>query len=72
MGVPRPPVRAGNRKVCLPLTRLKPSHISAEPKAMAIARFLEAFLALEAWIADFPLIRRKIPGQGLTYRVTMS
>jgi hypothetical protein len=28
---------------------------------MAMARFLAAFLAVEPWIAQFPLIRRMLP-----------
>jgi hypothetical protein len=40
-----------------PLTSLWPSHISAKPKSMAIARFC-CVLAVEPWIAQFPLIWR--------------
>jgi hypothetical protein len=60
-------VALATRKVCqndeildsfTPLTRLWRSHISAQPKSMAIARFWAAFLAVEPRIAQFPLIWR--------------
>jgi hypothetical protein len=59
-------VALATRKVCqndeildrfAPLTSLWPSHISAKPKSMAMA-YLAAFLAIEPWIVEFPLIWR--------------
>jgi hypothetical protein len=58
------------RKVCqndefldtfAPLTRLGPGHISAGPKSVAMALISLAFLAVEPWIAEFPLIWRTHP-----------
>jgi hypothetical protein len=47
-----------------PLTSLWPSHISAKSKPVAMARISLAFLAVEPWIAEFPLIWLRPPGPG--------
>src|ERR1700692_4840817 len=61
------------RKVCqndefldtfAPLTSLRPGHICPKPKSMAIALISLAFLAVEPWIAEFPLIWRTHPYRG--------